>query len=186
MHPSASSNQDSLTVSTSAVVSFARKLLVLVCLTIAISECLPDATAQKPEADDEVLRVNTDLLVFPVRIRDKQKNPASLTEKDLSLKDPDGVTAGLYLYHGVDRVALVFALDQSGSTREIISQQRDAAVGLFERFGERSKIAVITFTETPKLVADFGRRLKHRTPGFRNNVSPRSTHCDFRRCPLLN
>lgn len=136
--------------------SFARKLLVLVCLTIAVSGSLPNAIAQQAD-DDEVLRVNTDLLVFPVRIRDKQKRPASLTEKDLSLKDPDGVTAGLYLYHGVDRVALVFALDQSGSTREIISQQRNAAVGLFERFGERSKIAVITFAETPRLVADFGR-----------------------------
>ena len=54
-----------------------------------------------------------------------------LTERDLTINDDDHATAGLYLYPGADRVALVFALDESGSLREIVSQQREAALGLF-------------------------------------------------------
>src|SRR6266545_8426883 len=91
---------------------------------------------QEPTSDDEVVKVSTDLLVFPIRIRDKRGQAATtLTERDLLLKDNDHVTSGLYLYPGADRVALVFALDQSGSLREIVSQQREAALALFGRFG---------------------------------------------------
>ena len=41
--------------------------------------------------------------------------------------------------------------------REIVSQQREAALALFGRFGERSRVAVIRFAEKPSLVAPFGR-----------------------------
>ncbi|HWN08521.1 MAG TPA: VWA domain-containing protein [Pyrinomonadaceae bacterium] len=112
--------------------------------------------AEPPE--DEVVRVNTDLLLFPVRIRNKNGQiETKLTERDLTLKDNDGVTTGLYFHPGADRVALVFALDQSGSLRDSISQQRDAALALFSRFSERSRVAIIRFSETPALVAPFGR-----------------------------
>ena len=114
--------------------------------------------AQVESDDSDVVRVNTDLLLFPVRIRDKHGQAvAGLTERDLSLKDQDRVTKGIYLSPGTDRVALIFALDQSGSLREVISQQREAAVGLFERFGPRSSVAVVRFSEVPSLVAPFNR-----------------------------
>jgi VWFA-related protein len=108
--------------------------------------------------DDEVVKFNTDLLLFPVRIRDKRGQAVlGLTEKDLSLKDDDRVTSGMYFAPGADRVALVFALDQSGSLREIITQQRDAALALFSRFSERSSVAVIRFSDVPSLVAPFNK-----------------------------
>jgi Ca-activated chloride channel family protein len=114
--------------------------------------------AQEPWLDDEVVRVSTDLLLFPIRIRDKRSQAASpLNETDLVLRDQDHVTTGLYFYPGPDRVALVFALDQSGSLRQIISQQREAALALFGRFNERSRVAVIRFAEGASLVAPFGR-----------------------------
>jgi VWFA-related protein len=113
--------------------------------------------AQEPAIGDEVVKVSTDLLVFPIRIRDKRRPATALTERDLLLKDDDHVTSGLYLYPGADRVALVFALDQSGSLREIVAQQREAALALFGRFGDRSQVAVIRFAEKPALVAPFGR-----------------------------
>jgi Ca-activated chloride channel family protein len=73
----------------------------------------------------------------------------------LSLTDPDGVTSGLYFSAGVDRVALVFALDESGSLREIVGQQQNAAMALFSRFSERSSVAIIRFSETPVVAASF-------------------------------
>jgi VWFA-related protein len=59
------------------------------------------------------------------------------------------------LYHGADRVALIFALDQSGSLRDIVSQQREAALALAGRFGDKSQVAVIRFAEKASLVVPF-------------------------------
>jgi Ca-activated chloride channel family protein len=138
----------------------ARFLLRTACVAVVfIALCPIELQAQEPKTDDdEVVKVNTDLLVYPIRVRDKRATAAgSLTERDLTLKDDDHVTAGLYLYPGADRVALVFALDESGSLREIVSEQREAALGLFGRFGARSSVAVIRFAEQPSLVMPFGR-----------------------------
>ncbi|MFN2493804.1 MAG: VWA domain-containing protein, partial [Pyrinomonadaceae bacterium] len=123
--------------------------------------------AQEPAIDDEVLRVDTNLLVFPIRIRDKRgPAAATLTERDLLLKDEHHVTRGLYLYPGADRVSLVLALDQSGSLREVISQQREAATALFGRFNERSQIAVIRFGEKPSLAVPFGKDISAAREAF--------------------
>jgi VWFA-related protein len=133
--------------------------LVFICSLLATSLLQPvKSSAQEPTTDDEVVRVSTDLLLFPIRIKDKRDQAVTgLTENQLSLDDKDGVTTGLYLSPGADRIALVFALDQSGSLREIISQQRAAALALFHRFSDRSSIAVLRFAEVPAIVAPFGR-----------------------------
>lgn len=132
------------------------------CLASAFLRTLLPITVygQEPSSDDEVIRVNTELLLFPIRIRDKRKPEQKLTETDLTLKDEDGVTTGIYFSAGADRLALVFAVDESGSLREIIAQQREAALALFGRFGEKSRVAVLRFSASPALVAEFGRDLE--------------------------
>ena len=116
-------------------------------------------SAQAPApAMDDVVRVSTDLLLYPVRVRDKQGQAVTgLNERDLSLRDDDHATTALYFAAGADRLALVFALDQSGSLREIISQQREAALALFGRFSQRSRIAILRFAQASSLVAPFDR-----------------------------
>jgi len=151
------------------VTSCAQASLATACILVGIIALAPIyLQAQEPITEDEVLKVSTDLLVFPVRIRDKRSQAAGpLTERDLLLKDDDHITSGLYFYPGADRVALVFALDQSGSLREIVSQQREAALSLFERFGERSRVAVIRFAEQPMLAVPFGRETSTARDAFR-------------------
>ncbi len=62
---------------------------------------LSNRLAQQTDDEDEVVRVNTDLLLFPVRIRDKKGQAvAGLTEQDLLLKDQDQVTTGLVFFSG--------------------------------------------------------------------------------------
>lgn len=138
-----------------------RGLLALICLALVcvISAATASiAFGQDAQTDDDVLRVNTELLIFPIRVRNKDQQPVeTLSEHQFTLVDKDKVTSGLYLRRGVDRVALIFALDQSGSTQQIISQQRDAALGLLDRFGDQSQIGLIRFTSTPKLLVEFGR-----------------------------
>jgi len=135
-------------------------LLFLVCL-------FPIPTLAQ-QTDDDVVRVNTDLLLFPIRIRDKKGQAvAGLTNQDLLLKDQEQVTTGIYFSPGADRVAMLFALDQSGSLRQIISQQQEAALGLFSRFGERSSVAVLRFSDMSTLVVPFTKDLGVAQSGFR-------------------
>jgi VWFA-related protein len=134
--------------------------------------CLVETKAQEPNAADEVVRIDTHLVVFPIRVRDKRGQAvAGLTENDLTMKDEDNATTGLYLYRGADRVSLVFALDQSGSLREIINQQRDAALALFGQFGQKSQVAVMRFAEKPQLAISFGRNLDETRAAFSSQVA---------------
>lgn len=146
--------------------------LLLSCL-LAIP-CLPTSLtkAQEPDAADEVVRIDTRLAFFPVRVRNKQGLAvAGLTQSDLTLKDDDNATTGLYLYHGADRVSVVFALDQSGSQREVMNQQRDAALALFRQFGENSQVAVVRFAEKPQLAIPFGRDLDATRVAFSSSIA---------------
>ncbi len=131
--------------------------LIFTSLILVMAFCPKDAFAQE-RSDDDVVRVSTDLSVFPIRVTDKHRHAvAGLTASDFQLEDADRVTTSLYFAAGADRVAMVFALDQSGSLREIISQQRDAALALFERFGKASRVAVIRFAERPKTIVSFAK-----------------------------
>src|SRR6185295_3782372 len=85
-------------------------------LLIASLLLSPATTAQDPADDGDVIKVSTDLLLFPIRIKDKKGLAvAGLTTNDLKLNDNDQVTSGITFTPGADRVALMFALDQSGS-----------------------------------------------------------------------
>src|SRR5215217_3147619 len=145
---------------------FATLLLLLVCFYVAVQPTA--ALAQQTTDDEDVIRVNTDLLLFPVRIRDKKGQAvAGLTDQDLSLKDQEQVTTGIYFAPGADRVAMLFALDQSGSLHQIIEQQREAALALFSRFGERSSVAILRFSEKATLVAPFTKDLENARAAFK-------------------
>jgi Ca-activated chloride channel family protein len=135
--------------------------LILSCLLAIL--CVPTSLilAQETDAADEVVRIDTHLVVIPIRVRDKRGQAvAGLTQNDLTLKDEHNATTGLYLYQGADRVSLVFALDQSGSLREIMNQQRDAALALFGQFGQKSQVAVMSFAEKSQVAIPFGRDLE--------------------------
>lgn len=139
------------------VLSVAASSLLRAAILLSVSLLLVQAhaSAQEPQEVD-VLRVTTDLIVFPVRVVDKQRRSVlNLTATDFAIKDEDGITSAPYFAAGTGRVAIVFALDESGSLRAIISQQHDAAVSLFSRFKENSRIAALRFAERPSLVAPF-------------------------------
>jgi Ca-activated chloride channel family protein len=123
--------------------------VVLVVLPIPI-------LAQQPQ-DDEVIRVSTDLSVFPIRVRTRNRHlPGTITANNFQLKDTDGVTTSFYFAAGSERVAIVFALDESGSLGQILSQQKEAALALFDRFGQNSRVGVLRFSRQPLIVFPLG------------------------------
>jgi Ca-activated chloride channel homolog len=145
--------------------------VVFICVAVCLLFGLPLITFAQAGEDEDVVRVNTDLLLFPIRIRDKKGQAvAGLTEQDLTLKDQDQVTTGLYFSPGADRVAMLFALDQSGSLREVMEQQQDAALALFSRFSDRSSVAVLRFSDTSSLATPFTKDVDAARTGFRFSV----------------
>ena len=154
--PSVALNSRLFTPGASRLTSRRNQIIRILALLLWAWCCSTAVLAQS--ADDDVVRVSTDLSVFPIRVTDKNRHAVpGLKVSDFQLQDRDGITTSMYFAAGADRVALVFALDQSGSLREVISQQRDAAVGLFEHFSTASRVAVIRFAEKPETIVAFGK-----------------------------
>jgi len=111
--------------------------------------------AQEPQPD-EVIRVRTDLVAVPLMVTDSRgRRISDLKQQDFALTN-DGRDARIdYFAAGAERIALAFVLDNSGSLREQLSRQRDAAMGLFSRFGPGSSVAVIRFGQQARLLAPF-------------------------------
>ena len=128
-----------------------------VCLITAIGLLLFSTfvAAQEPQPDD-VIRVRTDLVAVPVTVTDSRgRRISDLKQQDFVLADDGRPTRIDYFAAGAERIALLFVLDNSGSLREQLSRQRDAAIGLFSRFGPGSSVAVIRFGQQARLLAPF-------------------------------
>ena len=111
--------------------------------------------AQQTEPVD-VISIRTDLVAVPVTVTDSRGRRVSvLKQQDFVLTD-DGRNARIdYFASGTERIALAFVLDNSGSLREQLSRQRDAAIGLFSHFGPGSSVAVIRFGQQASLLMPF-------------------------------
>ncbi|MEA2202585.1 MAG: Ca-activated chloride channel [Solirubrobacteraceae bacterium] len=122
--------------------------------------------AQETEPVD-VISVRTDLVAVLVTVTDSRgRRISDLTQQDFSLMD-DGRDSKIdYFASGTERIALAFVLDNSGSLREQLSRQREAALGLFSRFGPNSSVAVIRFGEQAKLLAPFTRETDRAVSAF--------------------
>lgn len=125
-------------------------------LTFIICTAQPVTPTIKATQDEEVLRVRTDLVTVPLFVLDRGgRRVVGLSAGDFELYDEGQRVEPSYFAAGAERVALLFLLDASGSSRESIMRQRDAALGLFERFGRRSRVALIHFDEKATLTLDF-------------------------------
>jgi len=160
-------------------------------LFLAIAVSLPLfsslAKAQGTEPID-VISVRTDLVAVPVTVTDSRgRRITDLKQADFVLTD-DGRNARIdYFASGAEQIALAFVLDDSGSLREQLSRQRDAALALFSRFGPASSVAVIRFGQQAKLVAPFTRETQKtsrsalRLSGKRPSRPPETSRLDQRR-----
>jgi Ca-activated chloride channel family protein len=106
--------------------------------------------------DDEVLRVNTDLVTVPVVVTDARgKRFANLTLQDFEVSDGGRPVKLDYFSTGTERVAMLFALDASGSARAHLTRQTEAALAMFTRFGGNSRIALLPFSEQAEFALPF-------------------------------
>lgn len=115
------------------------------------------AFAQDTEVSPEdVLRVRTDLITIPAFVTDAHgRRVSGLKQSDFSVQDNGRAVELSYFAAGTEHVALAFALDASGSIRQVIEHERDAALRLFSRFGQGSRVAVLHFGEKAEMAVPF-------------------------------
>ena len=117
---------------------------------------LDTAVYAQNQNEDEVIRMRTDFVIVPAIVTDARSTRVpGLSQSDFELRSDGREVKVDYFSAGAERVALLFALDTSGSTRDIFVQQHDAALALFSRFGRSSRVAVLYFGETAKLALPF-------------------------------
>lgn len=136
-----------------AVVFEGPALLACALLLCILSSHPAFAQGDAPADSDELIRVRTDLVTVPVLVTDAQGRRVSGLARDAFEVREEGRTVETsYFAAGAERVALLFLLDASGSTRDQLAQQRETALALFTRFGARSRVGVLHFREQPELV----------------------------------
>ena len=126
--------------------------LIATAILLALSSV---GTAQDQDPID-VIRVRTDFVAVPVSVIDSHRRyVTTLKAEDFVLTD-NGRTAKIeYFASGAEHVGLLFAIDVSGSARNIIDQQRSAALALFSKFGRGSRVAVLHFGDFVRLSVPF-------------------------------
>ena len=113
-------------------------------------------TATNSIDDQDVIRINTRLVTVPVFVSDARgRLIGDLKREDFAVRDNNHSVEIAYFATGAQRVGVVFALDASGSAREIAAQQTDAAIRLLSQFGDNSRVACLRFAEKPELVLPF-------------------------------
>jgi len=141
--------------------TFALLLLLQLCPGTALAQ---DDT---PEDPDEVVRVGVDLVTVPFFVTDSRgRRVAGLARENFEVTDNGARVETSYFAAGAEHVSLLFLLDASGSTRDIITAQRETALALFSHFGAGSRVAVMQFRERAELKLDFTRDLRRARPAF--------------------
>jgi VWFA-related protein len=147
-------------------------LLLFVLLSLA-PRALSQTTSATPNEDEEVLTVRTDLITVSCFVTDSHgRRVNGLARDDFQVRDNKRPVSLSYFAPGTSRVALVFALDASGSVRENIARQREAATALLSRFGNGSRASVLAFAERPLLALPFTQDAAEVLAAFQIDAQP--------------
>jgi Ca-activated chloride channel family protein len=150
-----------------------RLLLFLPLLAVLFHGAERHARAQEDVevAPDDVVRVRTDLVTIPAFVTDSGgRRVFGLGREDFDVRDNNRPVQLSYFAAGTEHVALAFALDSSGSIREGVAGQREAALKLFSRFGKGSRVAIMHFGERMEWAVPFTTDAERVLAAFDSNL----------------
>lgn len=105
-------------------------------------------TTEKIAADEEVLRVETNLITVPVSVRDKSgRFIPSLTRENFRLSE-DGIGQEIEFFEGNDApFTVVLLLDISNSTQDSFADIQKSAVAFIEQLSPQDKVILVPFNK---------------------------------------
>ncbi len=134
-------------------------LMVLLLVVAIASPFAATAVCQEKSASDEVITINSDLVVVDAEVVDKKTRQriGNLKREDFALYD-DGVKQDI-TYFSQDKLPLsiVLLLDLSGSVKPIIEQISNGALDALQRLKPEDEVALMAFADEVELVQDFTR-----------------------------
>ncbi|MDQ3817849.1 MAG: VWA domain-containing protein [Acidobacteriota bacterium] len=134
-----------------------QKIRTLLILTIGLVCAVGFAPAVVAQQSDDVVKVNTDLVVLDAQVINKKTGqPAGkLKREDFELFE-DGVKQEIS-YFGQDELPLsiLLLLDVSGSVRPIIEQVGEGAQSALEQLKPQDEVAVMAFANRAVLIQSF-------------------------------
>jgi VWFA-related protein len=139
---------------------FARPAAIVswIFLTMLSMAVPPAAFAQQTEPID-VIKVNTDLVVFDAQVIDKKSRRilGDLTKADFEILENGIKQEVKYFSRDELPLSIILMLDVSRSVRPIIHEVRDGALSALQRLKPEDEVAVMAFGTTYQLVQDFTR-----------------------------
>src|SRR6266404_321249 len=122
----------------------------MICLLVFITTLTGSAaTADAQEKDPiDVIRVNTDLVVFDAQVIDKKTKRVigDLTKEDFELSDNGAKQQISYFSRDELPLSIILLLDVSRSVRPIIDDIRDGALNALARLKPEDQVAVMAFS----------------------------------------
>jgi VWFA-related protein len=130
---------------------FVTLLFFLLVLTFAV---VTNARAQEPV---DVVKVNTDLVVFDAQVIDKKTKRiiGDLGKEDFIITENGVKHEVSYFSRDELPLSIILLLDVSRSVRPIIHDIRDGALNALQRLKPEDEVAVMAFGTTYQLVQDF-------------------------------
>jgi len=132
--------------------------LVRLALVAALCVCgAAGARAQPPpQDDDELVRVNTNLVVLNVGVADRRGSAVTdLSRQDFAVYE-DGVRQQIVSFEPATApFSLVLLLDMSGSTLNFRQTLKQSALRFIDALGPEDRVAVVSFNRKISTLAEF-------------------------------
>lgn len=115
----------------------------------------PNRTEEQPiEEDDEVIRVETNLVTFPVSVLDREgRFITGLSQKDFQIFE-NGVQQQIEYFQSVEQpFSVVLLIDVSPSTAYRIEEIHEAAIAFTNQLRPADRVMVISFDERVRVLS---------------------------------
>ena len=132
-----------------------RLLFLLIASVSSAGGCNTSFAQEKEPA--EVIKINTDLVVFDAQVFDQKTKRAigGLTKDDFVVTEKGVRQPVSYLSLDELPLSIMLLIDVSGSVRQILHQIRDGALEALQHLKAEDQVAVMAFATTSEVVQDF-------------------------------
>ena len=131
--------------------------LLIAAVLVSSTNGLPSKSYAQEKEPVDVIKVDTDLVVFDAQVVDKKTKRVigDLTRDDFEISENGAKQQVSYFGRDELPLSILLLLDVSGSVRPILHQIRDGALNALRRLKPDDQVAVMAFANTPALVQDF-------------------------------
>ena len=130
-----------------------KQLFFIICLSVFLFFVAPSANGQ---TDDDVIRIDTNLIQLNIGVVDRRGNPVLDLQRDNFIVYEDGVRQNLTSFESITTpFSLALLLDMSGSTLGFRQNLKWAAWRFIDALAPEDRVAVIGFNERIELLTSF-------------------------------